>query len=92
MSASGQLAVFASGLVYSATININGTRTVKRALLSTNIPLGATSSSGSKTTTIAVTGGSVGVIAGVGAFAFLKHGRKNSSSTSSEAKPLHWVD
>jgi hypothetical protein len=90
---SGKLSVFPSGLICSATININGTRTVSVQLLSTNVPLGAAASSGSgTTTTIAVTGGSVSAIAGVGAFAFFKHGKKESSGTNSEAKPLHWVD
>ncbi|HVB11741.1 MAG TPA: hypothetical protein VNE86_01310 [Nitrososphaerales archaeon] len=93
VSASGQLAVFASGLVYSATININGTRTVSVQLLSTNLPLGASSSSSNgTTTTIAVAGGSVSILAGVGAFAFFKYGKKNPAGSSSEAKPLHWVD
>ena len=92
-TANGQLSVFPSGLVYSATIDINGTRTISAQLLSTNIPLGAPASSGSTTTTtIAVTGASVSVAAGVGAFAFIKHGRKESSGANSEAKPLHWVD
>ena len=92
-SAIGQLAVFASGLVYSATININGTRTISVILLSTNLPLGGSSSSSkSTTTTIAIAGGSVSILAGVGALAFLKHGRKDSAGSSSEAKPLHWVD
>jgi hypothetical protein len=91
-SASGQLSLFPSGLVYSATIDVNGTRTVSAQLLSTNIALGASPSSGSNTTTIAVAGGSVSVATGVGALAFFRHGRKESSSSSSEAKPLHWVD
>ena len=88
----GQLSVFPSGLLYSTTVNINGTRTVNAQPLSTNISLGAPASSGLNTTTIAVTGGSVSVAAGVGAFAFFKYGRKASSGTSSESKPLHWVD
>jgi hypothetical protein len=90
-SASGQLSLFASGLVYSASVNINGTRTVSVQLLSTNVSLGTSSSGSSSTTTIAVTSGSVGAI-GVGAFVFYRKERKESSSSSSEAKPLHWVD
>ena len=95
VSASGQYAVFPSGLAYSATVNINSTATVNAHLLSTNVPLNASSgASGSTTTTMAVAGGGLSLLAGVGAFAFFKREKKSSSNGGSEAetKPLHWVD
>lgn len=91
-TANGELSVFPSGLVYSVSVDINGSRSISAHLLSTNIPLGASVSSGSNSTTaVAVTSGSIGAI-GVGGFVFYRHGRKESSSSSGEAKPLHWVD
>ncbi|MGI0091736.1 MAG: hypothetical protein ACREBS_08505 [Nitrososphaerales archaeon] len=97
-SGSGQLAIFPSGLVYSATVNINGTSEVNAQLLSTNISLGL-GSSGSNTTTMAIAGGAGSLLAGVGAFAFFRHERKNNnnnnksnSGSETEKKPLHWVD
>lgn len=90
-SFSGQLFVFPSGLVYSALIDFNQTSTASAQLLSTNAPLGTTSAGSSSTAAIAITGGSLGAVA-VGAFALVRRGRKESSSTNHEAKPLHWVD
>ncbi len=89
--ATGQFALFPSGLVYSTTINANGTISVNTQLVSTNLPL-STSSDGLKaTTTIVIAGGAGSLIAGVGAFAFFKK-EKNSSPGSGDSKPLHWVD
>ena len=92
-SASGQLSLLPSGLVYSATISTSSYN-VEAKLLSTNAALGAaTSSSSSGPVVIA---GSVGMVAaGIGAFALYR--RKNingegADSSQAEEKPLYHVD
>ena len=89
-SASGELSVLPSGLVYSASVNAKG-YSIEVALLATNATLGSSSSSSAPI----VIGGGVGAIAaGLGLFALYK--KKNSGSAEGSAeqgeKPLYHVD
>jgi hypothetical protein len=92
MSASGQASVLPSGLVYSAVVHANSTYTVNVQLLATNLSLNP-SSSGSQSSSVAIAGGAGSVVAGIGAFALVRRERKSQSQeSSSENKPLHYVD
>jgi hypothetical protein len=89
-SAHGQFMKFPSGLVYSASISINGTGTITAQLTSTNIPLSSSQSSKS-TAIMVVAAGVVGCGLTVVA-AFLTSRRESKSNGMEKTKPLHWVD
>jgi LPXTG-motif cell wall-anchored protein len=91
MAAKGNISVFPSGLVYSASILANGTDPIQIQLLGTNLNLNSASSSSSQTTSIAVAGGAGSILAGVGAFVFYKR-KNNSPSEEKTDKPLYHVD
>ena len=91
MSARGNISVFPSGLVYSASILANGTEPIQVQLLGTNLDLNAPSNSSAQTTSIAVAGGAGSILAGVGAFVFYR--RKNNAPKQEKTdKPLYHVD
>lgn len=90
-SASGQLSVLPSGLLYSASVNAMG-YSIQVALLATNATLGSSNSS-SPSAPIVIGGGVGAVAAGLGLFALYK--KKNSGSEVSAEqgeKPLYHVD
>ena len=89
-SASGQLSVLPSGLVYSASVNARG-YTIQLDLLATNAALG---SSNSSTSAPVVIGGGVGAVAaGLGLFALYKKRSSGNAEGSAEQgeKPLYHV-
>ncbi len=91
MSARGNISIFPSGLVYSASILANGTDPIQVQLLGTNLDLNAAPSASTQTTSIAVAGGAGSILAGVGAFVFYR--RKNNTPTQDKTdKPLYHVD
>lgn len=94
MSASGQLSTLPSGLMYSASVSVNGYN-AKVQLLATNLALNTTTSTSSSTKTVQIASG-VGILAvGLGAIAFYKKRGVNSSDEpkqGEEKKPLYHVD
>ncbi|MDA4131212.1 MAG: hypothetical protein OK457_10615 [Thaumarchaeota archaeon] len=92
MSASGHFSVFPSGLVYSATVTANATNTIHVQLLGTNLDLNATARSSSQATSIAVAGGGVSILAGVGAFVLYRRKNNSANQGKTDAKPLYHVD
>ncbi|MDA4112112.1 MAG: hypothetical protein OK439_06200 [Thaumarchaeota archaeon] len=91
IAASGHVSTFPSGLVYSATVTVNGTDTIQVMLLGTNLDLNSSSNS-SQTTTAAIAGGAGSILAGVGAFVFYKRKNGTARQDKAEDKPLYHVD
>ena len=89
---SGNVSVFSTGLVYSASIVTHQNDTFNFLLLATNLPL-ATSSSTSTATSSAVVVGGAGAAILVGAGAVVWYRRKNTAQDGTSAeKPLYHVD
>lgn len=88
----GSASVFPSGLVYLASLVANGTDSLSVKLLATNLSLNPQSNSSSQTnTSMAVAGGTVSILVGIGAFVVYR--RKNTSQAeNSGEKPLYHVD
>ncbi len=91
---SGGLSTLPSGLIYSVDGSYNGA-TLHVQLLSTDLPLNASSGSSSSSSTMAIIGGTGTVAAGIGAFALIRRERSSSRADANRApedKPIYHVD